>query len=321
MSILKRLVEVQNISNDYLSITPPVPKSVKIELTGKCNYKCSFCSHTEKLNSDDMDWDLFVKITTELKKLGIKEIGPFLIGEPFLSPDLLIKAVKFLKQDLQIPYVFLTSNGSRATPEVVEELMKVGLDSLKWSVNFADWFQFEALSGMPAKFFLLAKKNIEAAWNVRQKGYSTKLYASSIMFDNKQPERFGGFLEKHVHCFVDEFYWLPLYSFGGKKGDIVYKSGHAQKREEIYSPISGNTGSINSALTGVPCWTLFTAAHVMNDGIMTACCTDATGDWAVGDLKTEDFMSVWHSKKFQKLRKAHLTSEIRGTKCERCIYG
>lgn len=45
---------------------------------------------------------------------------------------------------------------------------------------------------------------------------------------------------------------------------------------------------------------------------------DATGNWVMGDLKTQTFMEAWHSEEFKNLRQAHLNKDIRGTKCVKC---
>jgi MoaA/NifB/PqqE/SkfB family radical SAM enzyme len=296
-----------------------------------------------------MDWDLFVKIATELKKLGVQEIGPFLIGEPFVNPELLIKAVTFLKKDLEIPYVFLTSNASLAAPEHVEALMQAGLDSLKWSVNFADWDQFYAIAQRKAMLFANAEDNIRRAFKVRNSNplYKTKLYASSIMLDENQRERMRPFLERAILPYVEQHYWLPFYSFNGKISNVSWiskdrdqkkpsrpqswtikdgkavpdKVAAAAEKTNIYVPTKGCTGHLEEPLSPVPCWTLFTAAHIMSNGIVTACGTDATGSWGMGDLKTQSFMEIWHCEKFKQLRLSHLEDRVRGTICEKCIYG
>lgn len=345
MSIISRLNHVQKIDGEYLSAAPPPPKSVKIELVANCNYNCLFCLHRAKKSRDllhDMDWDLFVKIATEVKELGIQEVGPFLIGEPFMNPELLIKAVTFLKKDLEIPYVFLTSNASLAEPEYVEALMAVGLDSLKWSVNFADFAQFYSIAQRKALHFAYAERNVKRAFEIRRdKKYSTKLYASSILLDAKQEERMKYHLDRAIKPYVDHHYWLPFYSFNGKIDSISYTSKDESKgdksfeftmgpsqvipkkpqRTDIYTPTKGCTGHLEEPLSPVPCWTLFTAAHIMSTGVMTACGTDATGSWGMGDLKTQSFMDVWHCENFRQLRQSHLDNRVRGTICEKCIYG
>jgi len=259
-----------------------------------------------------MDWDLFKRITKEMKDSGVEEIGVFYIGESFTNSKLLIDAIYFLKNVLRIPYIFLTSNASLAFPEHIKECMKAGLDSLKWSCNAADNEQFQNLMGVTPRLFDLAKQNIKSAKEIRDNGgYKTKLYASSILYTPEQPKRMFDLLQKDILPYVDEHYWLPLYTAGGQAKEKEAELG--------MQPIVGNTGRLDDPSEPIPCWTLFTAAHIMIDGRMTACCLDGVGNWVMGDLKKNTFMECWHSKEFQQLRQAHLDKDIRRTKCEKCI--
>jgi hypothetical protein len=132
-----------------------------------------------------------------------------------MNPRLLVDCVQYLKADVGMPYVFLTSNASMAFPEAVEACMEAGLDSLKWSVNAADSVQFEQIMAVSGKLFERALANIEAAWKVHaQKRYRTGLYASSIQYDGAQQQKMEALLENRVKPFVDQHYWLPLYSMG-----------------------------------------------------------------------------------------------------------
>lgn len=311
MSIKERLKPITHIPESHKSSTPPVPKSCKIELTSRCNYKCQYCaiSFRNGQPAKDMDFGLFTRITREMKDLGVEEIGVFYIGESFTNPKLLVRAIEFLKGYLKIPYVFLTSNGSLANPGVVEKCMGAGLDSLKWSCNAANEEQFKKLMGVSPRMFLRARENIKSAKKIRDKGYQTKLYASSILYDDTQKMLMSETLN-HILPYVDEHYWLPLYTAGGMAKE--------KERELGMHPIAGNTGRLDDPAEPIPCWTLFTASHVRVDGTMTACCLDGTGRWTMGDLKKQTFMESWHSPEFQKLRKAHLDKDIRGTKCEQC---
>ena len=141
MSGITRIPE----SHRYAKI--PAPKSVKIELSPRCNYRCGFCAlRTREVQpKEDMDFVFFQRISGEMKEAGVEEIGVFYLGESFMNPTLLIDSIRYLKQDLQIPYVFLTSNASLADPYSVEQCMKAGLDSLKWSVNACDEEQFRKI--------------------------------------------------------------------------------------------------------------------------------------------------------------------------------
>lgn len=314
MSITERIDAVTRIPEEYRAATLPAPRSVKIELTGRCNYRCGFCALRERQAQPlgDMDFELFKEITTQMRVAGVQEIGLFYLGESLMAPELTIEAVRWVKGELRFPYVFLTSNASLASAFVVERLMTEGLDSLKWSVNAATAEQFRKVMGVSTKYWWRALENISMAKRLRDSGgYATKLYASSIRYDDEQQGLMEAFLEEHVYPFVDEHYWLPLYSMGSV----------ATKREaELgYRPTAGNQGRLDAMREPLPCWAVFTEGHVTADGVLSACCFDADGRFAMADLRTTPFMDAWNSDAFQELRQAHLRRDVTGTICEDCV--
>lgn len=317
MSITTRIDAITTIPTSHLRVDPPAPRSVKIELTGRCNYRCGFCAlrTREKQPTHDMDMTLFKRITQQMQAAGVEEIGVFYLGESFMNITLLIEAVTFLKRELRIPYVFLTSNGSMATPDAVQAVMAAGLDSLKWSVNACDAAQFEKIMGVSPALWRTALRHIAASYAIREMGqYKTRLYASSIRYDGDQQLRMEELLDKWVRPFVDQHYWLPLYSMG---------SFAAQREQELgYKPTAGNQGRLGALRPPIPCWSAFTEGHVTADGRLSACCFDATGSWTMGNLNELAFMDAWHSECFRELRAAHLSGDIHGTVCEACLaYG
>ena len=326
--ITKRIDAITGISNEYLRETPPPPKSVKIEISGRCNYACNFCAlrTRDKQPTADMDFELFKRITAEMRYEGVEEIGIFFLGESLTNPPLAIACVDYLKEHLKMPYVFLTSNASLATPEVTRKLMAAGLDSLKWSVNAADEEQFKEIMGVKPALFRQALQNIKDAKVVRDGGgYKTGLFASSIRYDGEQLNRMEKLLDEHVRPYVDEHYWLPLYSMAMRAPEIERKLG--------YKPMHGNSGRYD-VKTGLPtrdplpCWSVFTEGHVRCDGHLSACCFGADEKFDVGDLTKQSFMDAWHSEAMRKLRRAQIETKtcgpaaLKGTACEVCVaYG
>jgi len=317
LTITERIDNITNIPRQSLRAVAPAPKSVKIEISPRCNYRCGFCAvRTREVQPKwDMDFGLFKRITREMRDAGVEEIGVFYLGESFMNPRLLVDCIYYLKHELAIPYVFLTSNASMAFPEAVEGCMKAGLDSLKWSVNAADEKQFETIMGVAGKLFYNALENIRSAWQTRQDTrYKTGLYASSIQYDGEQQTKMEQLLAQQVLPYVDKHYWLPLYSMGA----------FATQREEQlgYRPTAGNQGRIGALREPLPCWSAFTEGHVTAEGKLSACCFDAKATWTMGDLNNVSFMEAWNSASFVKLRSAHLNRDVRGTVCESCVaYG
>lgn len=313
MSITRRIDAITLIPEERLGAVIPPPRSVKIELVGRCNMRCSFCALAvrEKQPVHDMDLDFFKRITAEMRDAGVDEIGVFFIGESFLNPKLLVAAIEYLKREVKMPYVFLTSNASAASSEALDAVMAAGLDSLKWSVNASDEEQYRTILRVSPRLRAKALENIRWAWHLRTgKRYKTKLYASSIRYDGEQQAKMEAVLRESVLPYVDEHYWLPLYSMGS--------FATAREEELGYRPTAGNQGRLGALRAPLPCWSAFTEGHVTVSGKLSACCFDATDNWTMADLHTTPFAQAWNSSVFQELRKRHLARDVSGTACEKC---
>jgi radical SAM protein with 4Fe4S-binding SPASM domain len=315
MSITQRIDAITGLTDSYRNEILPAPRSVKIELTARCNFKCAFCARSFQLRDQrDMDKGLFEAIALEMRGEGVEELGLFYLGESFLLPWLK-DAVRFAKHDAGFPYVFITTNGSLATPKRCDELFRAGLDSLKFSLNYADAKQFEDIAQMPARIYPAVVRNLKAAKEVRDRvaretGHRCGLYASYIQYDGEQAQRMTAVVDE-CRPFVDEIYALPLYS----QAELV----GATEREKGWSVTAGNRGRADNLRDPLPCWSVFTEGHVTYDGKLSACCFDHDGRFEMGDLTKDRFMNAWNSPKFQRLRAAHLKKDVRGTPCETCV--
>lgn len=315
MSITDKIDNITRIGPDRLrSGYQKAPESVKIEISPRCNYRCGFCALRTRENQPkwDMDFDLFKRITGEMRAAGVKEIGVFYLGESFMNPKLLIDCIDYCKNYQKFPYVFLTSNASLAFGDAVRACMAAGLDSLKWSVNAENEQQFSEIMGVSPKLFERALDNIKEAYEIREQfGYKTALSASSIAYDDAQIHRMSRLIEKRIRPFVDTHYWLPLYSMGA----------FATIREEElgFRPTAGNQGRLGALRAPLPCWSAFTEGHVTAEGKLSACCFDANSTWIMGDLTEQSFMDAWNSEAFINLREAHIRRDVTGTPCEQCV--
>jgi len=314
--ITDRIDNITHIPEAYKQAKPPCPKAVKIELTGRCNYRCGFCAlrmrEDQPLPKDDMDLEFFKSITRDMFNSGVEEIGLFYLGESLMNPELCIEACRYLKTELGMPYVFLTTNGSLASRITLKGLMEAGLDSLKFSINAAGHEQFKDIMGVKPKLYDKALEAVRVAREVRDKGnHKTGVYASSIKYDGEQQERMEALVKEHILPYVDEHYWLPLYSMGSVATEREAELG--------YRPTAGNQGRLGGLVKPLPCWSAFTEGHVRHDGLVSLCCFDADGRFQVGNLHDDSWMEIWHNDKFTEIRKAHLANDLSGTVCEQCV--
>jgi organic radical activating enzyme len=305
--ITEKIDRITRIPENYQAAVLPPPKSVKIELTARCDFQCFFCASSFRLRKkEDIEWDFYTRIVKEMREAGVEELGLFYLGESFMYPQL-AEAVQYAK-DVGFPYVFLTTNGRLSTPDKLEACMKAGLDSLKFSFNNATPEQFQEVTKVKAKDFYKIIANMKAAREIRDAGgYRCGLYASSIQYDGGQQEKMQSAVLE-ILPYVDEHYWLPLY---GQAGLTAGAKGTV--------PIAGNQGRIGALRPPLPCWALFTEGHITYDGHLAACCFDHDGRFNMGDLTTTPFLQAWNSAPFQALRQANLNRDVTGTVCEKCV--
>lgn len=309
--ISERIDNTTEIQPEYMKTVCPIPKSVKLELTSQCNFQCGFCSNVNAENKCAMDKEQYQRIVDDLAASGVEELGLFYIGESFMV-QWLPEAVAYAKQ-AGIPYVFLTTNGSLATPDRVKAVMESGLDSLKFSFNNADAQQFRKITGIAPRWYGKIIDNIKSARKVRDdNGYSTSIYASSIKYDGEQQKLMQSAVDEILPS-VDEHYWLPLYSFGAQANESEAALG--------MKPNAGNPGRLGALRHPLPCWAVFKEGHITHNGKMSACCFDSNDKWVMADLNEVSFSDGWNSQEYQDLRTAHLSGNVRGTPCESCIYG
>lgn len=306
MTITQRIDAITKIDDQHLGAVISAPRSVKIEITATCNYKCGFCVKSIRTDSGEMDRALFSRVIRELRSCGVEELGLFYIGESFTCkwlPDAIREA-----KSVGFPYIFLTTNGSAAPPARVRECMAAGLDSLKFSMNYATVEQFTEVARVNSTFWRRSIDNLKAAKQLRDaEGYSCRIYASSIAFDGEQGKRMAELVEE-IRPHVDEHYWLPLYGMGGASKSIGW------------APKPGNPGRLAALRDPLPCWAVFTEGHITHDGKLAACCfgSGIDGDLIMADLTEVGFMEGWNSLRYRALRRAHLTRDVSKTACAEC---
>lgn len=112
-SITQRIDAITGIPEAYRATTIPAPRSVKIEITANCNYRCQFCVKSLRADNGEMDRQLYSRLIREMREAGVEELGVFYIGESFTCkwlPEAIAEA-----KEVGYPYVFLTTNASART--------------------------------------------------------------------------------------------------------------------------------------------------------------------------------------------------------------
>ncbi len=302
MKITERIDQHTHIEKSRLILYPSFPDAVKIELTSRCNLKCNFCAVKDNLRlKGDMDCRFLYQILSELKSIGVKEIGLFLLGESFILNDL-STYIKWVKKDFQFEYCFITTNGVSATSEVLKQCIESGLDSLKFSVNAPDRERYKEIQGLDVFDEIIEHIKWLHSYK-KENNIEMKTALSSILI----PEWKKDFDVFHTNMkqYIDETYFLPFYNLAGH---IV---GGTEK---------GNTGRIENPSKSIPCWVLFNASKITWNGWLTACYSDHDEKFKLGDLNQKTILECWYSKKAVDLRRQHLENNFRyDSLCAKCL--
>jgi radical SAM protein with 4Fe4S-binding SPASM domain len=281
-----------------------MPKSLKIEITARCNFNCSFCAAKQSLRPiGDINEEFLYDILKRCKEAGVEEVGLFLLGESFLVKDL-PKYIRYAKEEVGFEYIFLTTNGSLCTPERLIPVIEAGLDSLKFSINAPTREKYKEIHGVDCFDKVVDHVKWLSQYR-REHKVKMKTSVSSIYIEEDKKELKA--FEKMISQYVDEFYYLPFYNQGGHIDGEKYKK------------LIGNPGRLDHLVPVIPCWVLFTGLKITWDGKLTACCFDHESEFEVADLTKVSLEEAWNCEKYAELRRCHLENDFSNSPCSKCL--
>jgi len=122
--------------SDYKVLIPKKPDIhyLYIEITNRCNLRCEMCFKQYWDDPEgDMDWELFLKILDEAEELPELEMIYFGgIGEPTVHPRFMDMAREVKRRGFALG---ISTNGFLLTDKRIEELVKLGLDLIYFSID------------------------------------------------------------------------------------------------------------------------------------------------------------------------------------------
>ena len=149
-----------NIANNYKDMLSRQFEYLRISVTDRCNYRCSYCMPAEIFNKDYsyikqnkiLSYEEIIQISLILKKVGLKKIR-ITGGEPLLRKNI-DKLIYKLKTEVGIEHVSMTTNGSLLTDEKLSLLKSSGLDSVTLSLDTLNSDKIIKINGTKKQFNL-----------------------------------------------------------------------------------------------------------------------------------------------------------------------
>lgn len=296
---LNERIKQNNIFNRELR--PEFPNNMLIELTNFCNHSCVFCANSKMTRRKGfMDEAFLIRILEEAFDAGTREVGFYATGEPFISKNLAQYVA--LAKKIGYSYVYITTNGALATPECVTEVIRAGIDSIKFSINAGSKETYKMIHGKDD--FNIVLDNLKFINDFRKNNkLDYKIYVSYIVTQYTEFEK-DVIIEK-IQEYIDEIIFINVANQGGMMYEI---NDLLSLKESDYNPKK------------LPCSLLFNSLHITYEGYLTACCIDFQNYLTVADLKIISLKDAWNSENFMNLRKRHLENDIEGSLCNNCIY-
>jgi sulfatase maturation enzyme AslB (radical SAM superfamily) len=256
----------------------PFLVSANLELTNRCNLRCSFCptgNGRMQRARGRMSTRLFRSVLERSRPLEFVLL--FQWGEPLLHPH--VARLARLARRLG-SRTFLTTNGTLLDAQRVGDLLDAGVDRVTVSVD-GDARTHEAVRGIALSRTEAGLSRLLAERDRR--GAATAVDVSMVV----APETEGAVdaFSRRYRGRVDRVQKIPLLTEG-------------RRRTRCREPWRGGL-------------------VVLQDGRVTACCVDHDGVLEVGDARRQTLRQIFNGEAMRRLRRAHVRGDLPEI-CARC---
>lgn len=267
------------------------PMHLDIEITSRCNLKCTFCDKLPLLTNDKlgyMDLALYQKIIDEGSENQLWGVKLSYRGEPLLHRDI-AEMVRYATQK-GILDIYFNTNGMLLSREMSEKLIDAGLHRISVSVDGADPSAFE-------------KERIGAKFDVIQKNIGTL-----IELRKKRGVNYPKVRVQTVH-----FPGLDL---------NAYRSYWESRCDEVAAvDYKDETSRVEGIIYDWACPQLWQRMTIEWDGTILPCNNDDFRLLSTGNAKEKTVYECWHDKKARDARDLHQKGESHKVKaCDGCPW-
>ena len=275
---------------------PDFPDHIYVELTNICNARCTICATPGmKRPRQIMPFPLFQQIVDECSSRKNTKILPFLHGESLLVPGVL-DYFRYIRKAAPLTRLNLTSNGSRLTAEMTEQILEEDLvDSLIFSIDGGNKETFEKIrlnlsyDEVRSNILHFIRRRSELG-----KRLPRVMIAMVAVEENRHTRR--QLLEAWKEA--DEVRFSVYFNWAGKLANFERISNKINYCERLQHYIT-----------------------ILSDGRVAMCCFDSEAEYTVGDLNTQSIHEVWHSEEFNRRRRQLFDRDFNNlTICAQCDY-
>lgn len=279
----------------------PFPRVVNLVLTNLCNLKCVMCPYHSPLYPDlsgymstrrYMSEETFERVAREAAANGSwLKMGQ--LEEVFMHPKLLTFVKK--AQELGVPYMHITTNGTLLNAERSTALLTSGLTSINVSIDAVTAETYKKVRGWNLDKLV---KNVEELLAIRAAtGSKTQIFIAMILQDEA------------VH---EEAAFIEFWRGRGADGVVVYQLSEHHHGENYFK---------DKYFKHTPpgerhaCQSVWQEVYVYPEGEVSTCCTTMIlvpqkGLISMGNVNDRTLSEIWSGPEYSGLRRRLLTNDI-----------
>jgi MoaA/NifB/PqqE/SkfB family radical SAM enzyme len=327
--------------------TLPLPRSIYIEPTSRCNELCQQCPRTLLSREDDRDlsFDDFRYIVDQFPVL--ERVVLHGLGEPLLNKDL-PQMIRYLKA--RGTYVLFNSNGILLNAKRGQELIDAGLDEYRLSMDGATRETYARVRGVDA--FDKIWRNIRA-FIARQKEQNESLPAVSLWFTamKENLHELPGLIDLVYEHGIPEVYLQRLVYFErglahsqqslfrratSEELELVHRCEQMCQERGITFNAAGSATPLESLIRAdlletsdrpwSGCRRPYTLTYITSSGNVLSCCFAPFGhksareyqeERVLGNIFQEPIEAIWHGERYEAFRRA-FESDHPARHCSQC---
>jgi radical SAM protein with 4Fe4S-binding SPASM domain len=292
-----------------------LPISISVEPTTSCNLRCPECPSGLRsfTRPTGMLEQSFFKETIDKLAPSLSYLIFYFQGEPFLNPKFLEMVEYASAKGI---YTATSTNAHYLKDEVAKRTIESGLDRLIISIDGTtqETYQNYRVGGTLSKV-LEGAKNI-VAWKKKLKSATPHIiFQFLVVRPNEHQIEDVKRLGKEIG--VDEVRFKTAQVYDYENGNDLIPTLDKFSR---YRKLENGKWEIKNSLSN-SCWKLWHSCVITWDGLVVPCCFDKDATHQLGDLKKQDFVSLWQDEKYKRFRTSILKSRSEIDICTNCTEG
>ncbi|QMU30945.1 SPASM domain-containing protein [Adhaeribacter radiodurans] len=291
------------------------PISISFEPTTSCNLRCPECpsglrSFTRPTGM--LPDDLYKDTLDQLHKNLLYLIFYFQ-GEPYLHPRFL-ELVKYATR--KKIYTATSTNAHYLSDENARKTIESGLDRIIISIDGTTQETYQAYRvGGSLNKVLEGTQNL-IKWKKQLKS-KTPFVVFQFLVVRPNEHQLAEVKQLAKEIGVDAVWFKTAQIYDYTQGSPLIPTIDYYSR---YQNNGDGSYRIKNKLLN-HCWRIWHSCVITWDGLVVPCCFDKDADYRLGDLKKEDFRTLWQGTLYTKFRQAVLQSRSQVEMCKNCTEG